>query len=112
MMLLMITHLMFHHYHPIAKEAEVHLAVISTSITIIPCLMEHFLTLGVQLTAFRLHAGHPLFKDLILVNSLPLQEVCTFLFHMAGQVSSAANYFFYCFRIWLSLHRIVTYELD
>jgi len=51
-----------------------HLAVISTSVTIILCLMEHFLILGVQLTAFRLHAGRPLFKDLILVNSLPLQE--------------------------------------
>jgi hypothetical protein len=73
MMLLMITHLMCH-YHPIVKEAEVHLAVISTSITIILYLMGHFLILGVQLTAFRLHAGHPLFKDLISVNSLPLQE--------------------------------------
>jgi hypothetical protein len=90
-MLLMITHLMFHHCHPIAKEAEMHLAVISTSVTIILCLMERFLILGVQLTAFRLHAGRPLFKDLILVNSLPLQEVCNFLFHMEDQVSSATS---------------------
>jgi hypothetical protein len=108
MMLLMITHLTFLHYHPIVKEAEVHLAVISTSITIILCLMEHFLTLGVQLTVFRLHAGHLLFKDLISVNSLPLQEVCTFHFIRQITVSSAANYFL----IWLSLHRIVTCELD
>lgn len=74
MMLLMITHLMCHHYHPIVKEVEVHLAVISTSITIILYLMGHLLILGVHLTAFRLHAGHRLFKDLISVNSLPLQE--------------------------------------
>ena len=83
MMLLMITHLMCHHYHLIVKEAEVHLAVISTSITIILYLMGHLLILGVHLTAFRLHAGHRLFKDLISVNSLPLQEVCTCSFHMA-----------------------------
>jgi len=56
MMLLMITHLMCHHYHLIVKEAEVHLAVISTSITIILYLMGHLLILGVHLTAFRLHA--------------------------------------------------------
>ena len=111
MMLLMITHLMFHHYHPIAKEAEVHLAVISTSITIIPCLMEHFLTLGVQLTAFRLHAGHLLFKDLISVNSLPLQEVCTFHLYGRSLLAQQLTFFFY-FLICLSLHRIVTCELE
>lgn len=93
-MLLMMSHLTFHHYHPIAKEAEVHLAVISTSITIILCLMEHFLTLGVQLTAFRLHAGHLLFKDLISVNSLLLQEVCIFHFIWLITLAQQLTFFF------------------
>jgi hypothetical protein len=97
MMLLMITRHMFHHYHPIAKEAEVHLAVISTSIIIILHLMEHFLTLGVQLTAFRPHAGHPLFKDLISVNSLPLQEVCTFHFICQMTLAEQLTKFFFLF---------------
>jgi hypothetical protein len=35
-----------------------------------------------------------------------------FSFHMADHVSSVANSFFSCFLVWLSLHRILTCELD
>jgi hypothetical protein len=95
MMLLMMPHLMCHHYHPIVKEAEVLLGAISTSIIIILSLMEHFLISGVQLIAFRLHAGRPHFKDLILASSLHLQEVCTCSFHMADLDMSYSLFFLF-----------------